>query len=252
MFVGSCFITLKENPKVYPWIKIFSYGLPTQNHGEGEGWSMSEICCVPGVSFTSRRVRIIKTVARRGLRLFCHFWNVKNNIQLSPERGGEWWCIYTDTRSVEVYIQGYEPTLRGIVVLVFNKSVGKNQKGTFCKQTTSLSQSLFTIQWTVFQESFFMILLQIQWEIFFLAASKRRQAQFCLHLSLTFYISKLLRNGLPFGISSKNSECQRIFRVTGANQNAWKLLSTDLLNTKTNYQLGLVIRVAILFGSIGT
>ena len=31
---------------------------------------MSEICCVSGVSFTSRRVRIIKTVARRGLRLF--------------------------------------------------------------------------------------------------------------------------------------------------------------------------------------
>ena len=29
MFVGSCFITLKENPRVYPWIKIFSYGLPT-------------------------------------------------------------------------------------------------------------------------------------------------------------------------------------------------------------------------------
>ena len=42
MFVGSCFITLKENPRVYPWIKIFSYGLPTQNHGEGEGRSMSE------------------------------------------------------------------------------------------------------------------------------------------------------------------------------------------------------------------
>ena len=68
MFVGSCLITLKEKPRVYPWIKIFSYGLPTQNHGEGEGEgrSMSEICYVPGVSFTSRRVRIIETVARRG------------------------------------------------------------------------------------------------------------------------------------------------------------------------------------------
>ena len=85
MFVGSCFITLRENPRVYPWIKIFSYGLPTQDHGEGEGRLMSEICYVRGVSFTFRRVRIIKTVARRGLRLFRHFWNVKNNIQLSPE-----------------------------------------------------------------------------------------------------------------------------------------------------------------------
>ena len=70
MFVGSCFITLKENPRVYPWIKIFSYGLPTQDHGEGEGRSMSEICYVHGASFTSRRVRKIKTVARRGLLYF--------------------------------------------------------------------------------------------------------------------------------------------------------------------------------------
>ena len=36
--------------------------------------------------------------------------------------------IYTDKRSVEVYIQRYEPTLRGIVVLVFTKSVGKKIK----------------------------------------------------------------------------------------------------------------------------
>ena len=78
MFVGSCLITLKENPRVYPWIKIFSYGLLTQNHGEGERKSMSEICYVPGVSFTSRRVRKIKTVARRGLRPLCHSWHVKN------------------------------------------------------------------------------------------------------------------------------------------------------------------------------
>ena len=31
---------------------------------------MSEICYVPGVSSTSRRVRIIKTVARQGLLYF--------------------------------------------------------------------------------------------------------------------------------------------------------------------------------------
>ena len=59
-YAGSRFITLKENPGVYPCIKIFSYGLSTQHHGEareGEGRSMSEICYVPGVSFTFRRVR---------------------------------------------------------------------------------------------------------------------------------------------------------------------------------------------------
>ena len=47
-----------------------------QDHGEGErevgggGGSMPEICYVPGVSSTSRRVRIIKTVARQGLLCF--------------------------------------------------------------------------------------------------------------------------------------------------------------------------------------
>ena len=56
-YAGSRFITLKENPGVYICIKIFSYGLSTQPHGEGEGRLMSEICYVPGVSFTSRRVR---------------------------------------------------------------------------------------------------------------------------------------------------------------------------------------------------
>ena len=33
-------------------------------------------------------------------------------------------------------------------------------------------------------------------------------------------------------ISLQNSEYPRIFQVTGANQNAPKLLSTDLVNTK--------------------
>ena len=41
-----------------------------------------------------------------------------------------------------------------------------------------------------------------------------------LHLPLRFYLSK----------QSQNSEFSRIFRVTGANQIARKLLSTDLVN----------------------
>ena len=36
-YAGSRFITLEENPGVYPCIKIFSYGLSTQHHGEAEG-----------------------------------------------------------------------------------------------------------------------------------------------------------------------------------------------------------------------
>ena len=34
-----------------------------------------------------------------------------------------------------------------------------------------------------------------------------------------------------FSLRSQNSEYPRIFQVTGANQNVWKLLSTDLVNT---------------------
>ena len=38
-----------------------------------------------------------------------------------------------------------------------------------------------------------------------------------------------------FPLRSQNSEYPRIFRVTGANKNARKLLSTDLVNTKGLY-----------------
>ena len=37
MFVGSCLITLKENPRVYPWIKIFSTDCPLKITGRGRG-----------------------------------------------------------------------------------------------------------------------------------------------------------------------------------------------------------------------
>ena len=52
-----------------------------------------------------------------------------------------------------------------------------------------------------------------------------------LQLPLKFHLSKLSRvndkqNPVP------NSEYPRMFLVTGANQNARKLLSTDLVNTK--------------------
>ena len=38
-----------------------------------------------------------------------------------------------------------------------------------------------------------------------------------------------------FSVRSQNSEYPRIFRITGANQNARKLLSTDLVNTNNYY-----------------
>ena len=40
-----------------------------------------------------------------------------------------------------------------------------------------------------------------------------------------------------FSLRSQNSEYPRMFQVTGPNQNARKLLSTDLVNTKLNYSI---------------
>ena len=48
------------------------------------------------------------------------------------------------------------------------------------------------------------------------------------------------RNETPSWLRSQNSEQPRILRVTGANQNARKLLFTDLVNTKINYWKGLM------------
>ena len=48
---------------------------------------------------------------------------------------------------------------------------------------------------------------------------------------LQFLLLKLSRNEAPFFSLFAKNEYPRIFPVTGANQNARKLLSTDLLNT---------------------
>ena len=67
----------------------------------------------------------------------------------------------------------------------------------------------------------------------------------CLRLTLPYNNIQLSPEGevnmggyIPtrhFSLGSQNSEYPRIFRVTGANQNARKLLSTDLVNTNMIY-----------------
>ena len=53
-----------------------------------------------------------------------------------------------------------------------------------------------------------------------------------------FFFWKYRETRRYFSLCSQNSEYPRIFQVTGANQNARKLLSTDLVNTKTTYLKG--------------
>ena len=50
-----------------------------------------------------------------------------------------------------------------------------------------------------------------------------------------FFFLNFRETTCHFSLGSQNSEYPRIFRVTGANQNARKLLSTDLVNTKACY-----------------
>ena len=188
MFVGSCLITLKENPRVYPWIKIFSYGLPTQDHGEGRAGrgSMSEICYAPCVSFTSRRVRIIKTVARRGLRLFCHFWNVKNNIQLSPEgevNSGAY-NLYWHAKRRGIYQALWTDPEGDSCFSIYQISWKKIKKELFVNKRRHLARVCLRFNWQCFRNHFLWFCCKFSQKFFFLPASKHRQAQFCLILGI--------------------------------------------------------------------
>ena len=50
-----------------------------------------------------------------------------------------------------------------------------------------------------------------------------------------FFFWNFRETSCHFPLRSQNSEYPWIFRVTGANHNARKLLSTDLINTKAKY-----------------
>ena len=55
--------------------------------------------------------------------------------------------------------------------------------------------------------------------------------------SFNFFFWNIRETTRHFSLRSQNSEYPRIFRVTGANQNARKLLSTDLVNTKCQHHI---------------
>ena len=62
-----------------------------------------------------------------------------------------------------------------------------------------------------------------------------------------FFFRNFRETTRHFSLRSQNSEYPRIFQVTGANQNARKLLSTDLVNTKWEYIQGLSVGQATWF-----
>ena len=117
--------------------------------------------------------------------------------------------IYRDAKRRGIYpplFTATEGALRGIVVLV-RKWFEPRSSIPWLKKMIFFNQSCFSIYQTrLIKKRFFNFFL---WN-------------FC----------EMTRH---FSLGSQNSEYPRIFRVTGANQNARKLLSTDLVNTKKDY-----------------
>ena len=103
----------------------------------------------------------------------------------------------------------------------------------------SLSQSLLSFQLTVLRETFFMILLQFQFENVFLSISE--QAKFCLFLGICWcrcftyrynFISSCFETVAKREAILNPVSKQWIFRDMGAYHNARKFLSSDVVDTK--------------------
>ena len=63
------------------------------------------------------------------------------------------------------------------------------------------------------------------------------QIRWIIKCRFNFFFLNFREMTRHFSLRSQNSEYPRIFRVTGVNQNARKLLSTDLVNTNSCYFL---------------
>ena len=107
---------------------------------------------------------------------------------------------------------------------IYQISWRKIKKELFVKKRCHFVTICFRFNWQCFRDHFLWFrcklttsqILPLSWYLL---------AQL-LHLPLQFHLSKLSRNEKLFWILSQNSEYPRIFRVTGANQDLRKFLST--------------------------
>ena len=93
--------------------------------------------------------------------------------------------IYTETRSVKVYILRCSPTLRGIVVSVFTKSASiKLKKSNFFKLKTSLGRNFVNNLQTFrgFVEFILRFCCKFSMNIIFYLTSEHREAKFLAFL----------------------------------------------------------------------
>ena len=116
--------------------------------------------------------------------------------------------VMTETQSVEVYIYRYKPTDSGFRIYQISWMKIK-KKYLFVNRRRHLSKSLFTLQLTVFLGSYFMILLQIQPENYFLPISKHPQAKvrrflgICVYDCFIYRSNKCLETRLHLGSDRK-------------------------------------------------
>ena len=93
---------------------------------------------------TTLLLKLLLLTLNEQIERFPQFHVTKYTCTAIPQRGGEQWWIYRGAKRRGKYsIQRYEPTLRGIVILVFTRSVmDKNEKKVdFCKLKASLRRN---------------------------------------------------------------------------------------------------------------
>ena len=160
-----------------------------------------------------------------------------NTMQLSPEGEVNSSGGYISRHVASRYISALTDLERDNCFSIYQISWIKIRKELSVNKRRHLVRVCLRFNWQCFGDDFLWFHCNSV-RILFLSTSKRPANTFSwyllvqmLHLPLKFHLSKLSRNKKPFWIPSQNSEYPRIFRVTGANQNAQKLLSTDLVNT---------------------
>ena len=162
--------------------------------------------------------------------------------------GGEQWKRYTERRSVEVFIYNRRQNelrhfaLNGLfdvfrtskgekvafpppsppcnVVPLFELPLENKKHPNFEWRGQGRGADSYVSEVTIFEYNVSTILSPIV----------------ALHLSLKFGLPKMSRDETPPLLRLQNSEWRRIFRVTGANQNAPKFLFTDLVYPKLLYR----------------
>ena len=168
--------------------------------------------------------------------------------------------IHQDAKRRGIYLALWTEPEGDSSFSIFTKSVGwKWKKKKLVNKRRHLVRVFLRCKLKVFRGSFFYDFVAKSVRNFFSTDQLTSTSQILslswylleqlLHLPLKFHLTKLSGNEKPFWIPSQKSEFPRIFRVTGANQNTRKSLSTDWWILK--YKVLFVYKVLVLLPILG-